>query len=139
MLVMMIIIFVHSAMPADVSEQESSFLADLAAKLFRLDPETASFFVRKCAHFTEYLILGVCMLFAVNGRSLPDVSGIRIRFLRRGLPAWVFGTIYAVTDEIHQHFVPGRSCELRDVCIDAAGVMAGVWIGLLIGKLRKKG
>ena len=38
----------------------------------------------------------------------------------------------AVLDEVHQAFVPGRSCELRDVCIDSAGVLLGAAFLLLI-------
>ena len=40
----------------------------------------------------------------------------------------MIGVLYAVTDEVHQYFVPGRSCELRDALIDACGVAAGVAI-----------
>ena len=40
---------------------------------------------------------------------------------------WLTGTLYAVTDEIHQYFVPGRSCEFRDICIDSAGVLCGIF------------
>ena len=50
--------------------------------------------------------------------------------------AWGIGTFYAVTDEIHQLFSPGRSCEFRDMCIDCAGVLTGI---LLIILLRKRG
>ena len=133
---MMAFIFVHSAMPADLSEQESSVFAEIAARLLHLDPETASYLVRKLAHFSEYLVLGIFLMLFADGFRMPKGSGFGCCFLKRGLPAWIGGTLYAVTDEIHQRFVPGRSCELRDVCIDAAGVLTGVLIWLLIRKLR---
>ena len=43
-------------------------------------------------------------------------------------------------DEVQQAFVPGRSCEFRDMCIDAAGVLLGAAFLLLILHLiqRKK-
>jgi len=44
------------------------------------------------------------------------------------LIAWAVGAAYAVTDEFHQLFVAGRSCEVRDMCIDAAGVLCGVMV-----------
>lgn len=137
-LLMMVFIFVHSAMPADLSDLESSSLAELMSKLFHLDADTASFIVRKCAHFTEYLVLGGCLLFFADGFSLP--AGIKwpAIILRVALPVWGGGILYAVTDEIHQAFVPGRSCEIRDICIDAAGVLAGILIYLLIRKLCRK-
>ena len=37
-----------------------------------------------------------------------------------------------MTDEIHQLFVPGRSGEIRDVCIDSLGVITGIIIFLII-------
>lgn len=135
-LLMMTVIFVHSAMPAVVSDQESSFFAEVLARLFSLDMDTASFIVRKIAHFLEYLVLGLCLIFFADGFRMPEDSGAGRYFLRCSLPAWICGTVYAVTDEIHQRYVPGRSCEFRDVCIDAAGVLAGVGIWMLIRSVR---
>ena len=52
--------------------------------------------------------------------------------------AWAVGTIYAKKDEFHQTLVPGRSGEVLDVCIDAAGVLCGVVImSVLVGRYRK--
>ena len=45
------------------------------------------------------------------------------------------GTLYAVTDELHQGFVGGRHPAVLDVCIDSSGVIAGVLVMFLI--LRK--
>jgi len=55
-----------------------------------------------------------------------------------GLIAWAVGAAYAVTDEFHQLFVAGRSCEARDMCIDAAGVLCGVMVVWLWRKSRGK-
>jgi VanZ family protein len=65
---------------------------------------------RKIAHFCEYAILGALLLRAL-GREVPAIAA---------------GAAYAATDELHQHFVPGRHAAVRDVAIDAAGVLAGV-------------
>lgn len=84
--------------------------------------------VRKTAHFVEYAILGVLLtvLFRIN------------RMRKIWLP-WLAGTIYAVTDEWHQSFSPGRSCDPKDVLVDACGVLIGVLIGFyLIQTWRKK-
>ena len=35
--------------------------------------------------------------------------------------------LYAISDEIHQHFIPGRSGDLLDVGIDTMGSCLGVW------------
>ena len=66
--------------------------------------------LRKIAHAAEYAILGA-LLVRATGRS--------------GL-AFALGTLYAVSDELHQSFVPGRLGSPLDVAIDAAGVAVGV-------------
>ena len=66
--------------------------------------------LRKIAHFCEYAILGALLLRALGRAELAVAAGVA----------------YAATDELHQHFVPGRHAAFRDVAIDAAGVLAGV-------------
>jgi len=61
----------------------------------------------------------------------------------KALISFVFGVTYAITDEVHQYFVPGRSCEIKDVCIDGSGVLFGIVIVslniLLYNKIKKRG
>jgi len=71
---------------------------------------TWDFVLRKIAHFSEYAILGALLLRALGRAEVAVAAGVA----------------YAATDEWHQHFVPGRHAALRDVAIDAAGVLAGV-------------
>ncbi|MDO4282242.1 MAG: VanZ family protein [Clostridia bacterium] len=82
--------------------------------------EELSFMIRKTAHFTLYTIGGVCICLCVmlnyEGKKNIYLIGFSI------------GSIYAITDEIHQLFVPGRACELRDVIIDSLGILVGVVI-----------
>ena len=90
--------------------------------------------VRKSAHFTEYMMLG----FMLAG----FFTGIKKLKRRIQLPsAWIAGTLYAFTDELHQMFVPGRACRLFDVMIDSSGVLTGVLVMtviLFISELRRK-
>jgi VanZ family protein len=64
------------------------------------------FLLRKLAHMAEYAVL-----FRLTRRA-------------KGSARWaaVFSLIYAVSDEWHQTFVPGREGCARDVAVDAAGV-----------------
>ena len=117
----MALIFSFSAQPSDESSAVSSPF--VRAYLFLLHPEyedlspgdrfaleeNASFLVRKTAHFSIYTVLG----------ALPAAK-LRIPL------AFLAGALYAVSDEFHQSFVPGRSCEIRDMTIDSAGVLLGV-------------
>ena len=84
-----------------------------------------TFAVRKSAHFSEYFILGLlCGLLALTYNRFKH---------RFSLPlAFAFCTIYALSDEIHQYFVPGRACRLLDVCIDAAGSAAAIALTAII-------
>ena len=78
--------------------------------------------LRKGAHLTEYAILGALLL----------------RALGRAVPAFLVGVSYAVTDEIHQHFVRGRHASPFDVAFDAAGVALGLLIVLSVQSQRAR-
>ncbi|MEE8886523.1 MAG: VanZ family protein [Eubacteriales bacterium] len=94
--------------------------------------------VRKCAHATEYAVLGILYLGTL--RRLPEREGSAMR--HPALTALVMAFLYACTDEIHQIFVPDRGPGVKDVMIDTAGALAGIVIYLLVsriaGAVRKK-
>ena len=83
--------------------------------------------VRTTAHFSEYAVLGALVLLAC--RSI----GIRWRWL-----PLLIGGLYAVVDEWHQSFSPGRVSDPADVLIDACGVFFGSMLTYLIIKVRRK-
>ena len=130
-LVLMTVIFIFSAQPADESSETSSPFVDVYMRLFHPDldslspeeqfvlRESASFTVRKAAHLSIYTLLGLLLTAAVS--STFPAGGYK----RLWLP-FLLGALWAVSDEIHQSLVPGRSCELRDMAIDSAGVLLGV-------------
>jgi VanZ family protein len=66
--------------------------------------------VRKIAHLSEYAILGALL----------------VRAIQRPAVAILAGGLYAVSDELHQHFVRGRHAVWYDVLIDTVGVTIGV-------------
>ncbi len=133
---LMVFIFLQSALPADLSQQESNAIVTLLTGLLPVAPKTLSFVIRKSAHFMEYLLLGMSLFVTV--REYFPVEE-RIGAVRFGLLLpWGIGTLYALTDEIHQRFVPGRSCEARDVLIDSCGVAAGVLVMVLIRRAGEK-
>ena len=66
--------------------------------------------LRKLAHVSIYALLGALLLRAL-GDSLASIA---------------VAVAYAVSDEVHQHFVPGRSGAPIDVAFDALGVVAGI-------------
>jgi VanZ family protein len=79
---------------------------------------TTDLVLRKIAHVSEYALLGALLL----------------RALEREVPAFLAGVAYAITDEIHQHFVSGRHAAPIDVAIDAAGL----GLGMLLFQLARR-
>ena len=131
---MMALIFCFSMESAERSDETSGILSRTIIRVMYPDYDRFSaerqqeiydnvqHYVRKTAHFTEYLILGVLMRFCLQSWFGP-VKGLN-------LSAWGAGTLYAVTDEIHQLTIDGRSGQWTDVALDSAGVLAGVMIAL---------
>jgi VanZ family protein len=72
--------------------------------------------LRKCAHVTEYAVLGALLYRALGREALALAVGIA----------------YAGTDELHQHFVRGRHASPVDVAIDAVGVALGMLVWLRV-------
>lgn len=101
----------------------NSYDAQLAVEKF-------SFIVRKSAHFSIYFILGLLLISLVLEYIPMNKVSIIIALL--------ISFLYAVSDEVHQYFVPGRSCEVRDVLIDTCGALLGIFIYSIFVKLRRK-
>ena len=86
----------------------------------------------KFAHMGGYAMLGLLVALGFAGR-LP------VRFTWRLALSTVFvTTLYGVSDELHQMYVPGRSADMYDVMADAAGgllavAVCGLWGILPIG------
>jgi VanZ family protein len=66
--------------------------------------------LRKVAHAAEFAVLGALLQRAVG----------------KPIVAFALGALYAISDELHQSFVPGRLGSPIDVAIDVAGVAVGV-------------
>src|SRR5699024_11980991 len=93
-----------------------------------LELEISSFhtFIRKCAHFFAYLMLGLLVANALKVGRIKHV----------GLALFIC-VLYAISDEVHQLFIPGRSGEARDVFIDSLGSITGISIYYMIAQLKK--
>ena len=85
--------------------------------------------IRKMAHFSIYTLVGILIMTFISTYKLCLWKKFGISIL--------VGLIYAISDEYHQSFVPGRSAEIRDVLIDTTGVMFGIIIVLVIISVYK--
>jgi VanZ family protein len=113
-------IFWLSSRTADESAQQSGAILQWLVSIFG-DNIFTDFIVRKSAHCMEFA--GLCLLFntaflQTKKRTMPFISII-------------LTSTYAITDELHQLFVDGRSCQFSDWVIDTCGAIVGA-VGFLI-------
>ena len=66
------------------------------------------------------------------------MSTYKLKELDKIALSMIIGLIYAITDEIHQAFVPGRGALLTDVILDSIGVITGIFIAMLILEIYRK-
>lgn len=118
------IIFSLSAQNGEESsELSSSFVIEL---LNMLGISIDEGFLRTMAHCLEFMGLAVLMFNAIY--STWD-------FKFAPIPAF-FGTVlYAVSDEIHQIFVPDRAFQISDILVDSTGALIGVTASFVILKI----
>ncbi len=81
--------------------------------------------IRKSIHFFVYAMLSVLVYLAYQGR-------------RAVLFTLSVCLLYAISDEIHQLFIPGRSGEIRDVLIDFSGAIFGIILVKLFMKIKSR-
>ncbi|MBE7013378.1 MAG: VanZ family protein [Ruminococcaceae bacterium] len=143
----MLVIFGFSAQSADSSDTLSMGLSEKIVEFIlslrdipvfsALDGDAVSNFilnanhyVRKTAHFMIFAVLGLLvnnlLLSYGNERVKSCFFAVLICFL------------YAVSDEVHQYFVPGRACRLKDVIIDTCGASAAVCLAYLTYRIRRR-
>lgn len=121
-LIWMLLIFLMSSYNANMSSEQSGVIVNFIANILNINNlELLSLIIRKLAHYTEYLILG---LLVVN--LLKDYHN---KYLVISI---IICILYATSDEIHQLFVPGRSCQFLDILIDTLGSITGTYLYKLL-------
>ena len=135
----MLLIFLMSAQPAPESTTTSLTVGRMVCTVFVPGYRNMSAVdqlrlakkidhpVRKTAHATEYAILAILVFLAI--------SYCRKRTYLHSL---CIAIAYAVSDEIHQYFVPGRACMVTDIVIDSSGALAGLFLVFLIKRIRNQ-
>lgn len=134
----MALIFFLSSQVANESSNTTNFVINYIYKLYCLVAKepldiysfayTVFIPVRKLAHFSEFAILGGLMYINVKDFNIKNLMLLSI-FL---------SLLYAISDEVHQIFVPGRAAMITDVLIDLCGIVIGVVIAHLISKRCRK-
>lgn len=114
LLAVLTIIFVLSAQNGQDSSSTSGWVVELMTTVFGTMPEENT--IRILAHFCEFAGLGFLFanfIFSFKNKPKPILS-------------FSLSSLYALTDEIHQYFVPGRACQLTDWLVDTCGAVLGV-------------
>jgi VanZ family protein len=121
----MALIFFLSAQHAEQSADLSGGITELVNEVVKqVAPDAEfhideiSFFVRKNAHFFAYMLLSVLTLNAVSRSGGQGWLSVGVAF--------VITVLYAISDEVHQLFVPGRSGQVSDVLLDSTGALVGI-------------
>ena len=137
----MVVIFSFSAKPAVQSTEMSTSVGKMICRIFVHDFSSWSdekqeelaakidYPVRKCAHASEYALLGALVLLTACTYAKMSPKTVAA--------AVIISVLYAASDEFHQRFVPGRSCQFTDVLIDSAGVMVGVGFIIVCYKIKQ--
>ena len=118
--------------------------------------EAIEYPIRKCAHFTEYAVLGITVnlylwmcyrmeMLLSRKKKAKDIQRTEEKLQKMELSIWnfiiraeIFCALYACSDEFHQYFVPGRSCKFFDVCVDSTGTFFGALLFWGIFHLREQ-
>ena len=125
-LAVMAVIFWFSSRDATASTAQSdSFILMFLRGLYQGEiPWWLSVAVRKTAHFVVYALLGAFVLCSLEK---PDEKKLLPIVYAEGICI-----LYAMTDELHQMFVPGRAGRFLDLLIDSLGALVGIFTALLM-------
>jgi len=107
------------------ASETSRFLGPTLSWLFPdLSPDrfaTIHISIRKLGHWSEYFIFALLVF-----RALPHGP-----VGSRGAYATAISLLYAISDEIHQAFIPGRTASFNDVLLDLCGAVCAIlWLAL---------
>ena len=91
--------------------------------------EKSQTIIRKGAHLSIYTLVGILIMSFISTYKLHLKYKFSISIL--------VGLIYAISDEIHQSFIPERTASPIDVGIDTFGVFLGIIIVLIIISVYK--
>jgi VanZ family protein len=123
----MLLIFNMSSQVAEQSDELSKGITKIIIEALKnvapggnFDTGTLNHLLRKNAHFFAYLFLGILVTSAIKRSSLKGPKVFIISLL--------ICVLYAISDEVHQLFVPGRGPGVADVLIDSMGALVGVFV-----------
>jgi len=117
------VIFYFSHQVGDISGNQSGELLVRLGLLTQEDlinqtekAQVLQFIIRKAAHMSVYCILSILYILTFKNFMIKHYY----------ILSWAMATVYAITDELHQAFIPDRGPSVKDVFIDFFGALVGL-------------
>ncbi|MFA5535750.1 MAG: VanZ family protein [Bacillota bacterium] len=137
-IIWMAVIFNFSAKPAVESNEMSTGITEKILEVvekvvpsMKIDKAKFNHVIRKNAHFLVYFVLGILVLNGFKNSGLEKFKSLGLALL--------ICVLYAISDEIHQVFVPGRGGQVKDVIIDSVGAIVGMGIYAKFWRVKECG
>ena len=140
----MAFIFSNSAQNSTASSTVSQSVTEKVAPVIvpnynKMDAETKKQtvltldgIVREAAHLLQFVPMGFSLYLLLCTFELPK------NFRYAKIPITVsFGFLYALSDELHQTLIPGRSFQFFDIFMDVCGVSLGCIGGIIVFAIFK--
>lgn len=116
--------------PAETTSLSGIFSGTLA-RLTGIDPERASWAVRKVVHTVEFFPVGLTMALTALAWLAPEDQR---RHRRVALVVLALCFACSLGDQVHKTFVPGREFDALDMAFDAAGYVLGILLAAAIAR-----
>lgn len=128
-------IFSFSSENGEISSNTSRKVTSTLLNIFGIKStqQTIEIFnpiVRKLAHFGIYMLLGILLMCSSETFKWQRAYKFDV--------STMFAFLFSCSDELHQRFIPGRSGEFADVCLDTVGALIGVILILIIALIIKQ-
>ena len=134
------IIFYNGTREGSISQKSSKEVVKVVSQFVNIPLEKINkpvikfsdinYYVRKNAHFFQYLVLSMLLCGAVRQFKLNRSSEIFLLLF--------FLLLFPVLDELIQKYIPGRTSNIFDIIIDFSGGVLGMLIFNVNAKIHKK-
>lgn len=81
-------------------------------------------------HFVIFFLFSFFLLMTIKGNKKIEIKHILIVF--------IISLAYAISDEIHQSFIPGRDTSIKDILTDLTGSVTSMVMGFLYSRKKHK-
>ena len=107
------------------------YMSSIPDKIFWGSGSLNEQIISNLAHIPAYALLTFLWLKSFAGTESKN-NIIAFSLILAGL------VLFAVSDEIHQSFVPGRTASFMDIGLDLIGILLGLWAFKIFGVFTRE-